>query len=71
MDTSYSIYLLHFPLQLLFILVFNLLNLDKNLFSNFYFFLFFIAILMIISVISVKNFEKPSRNFFKNDLSEN
>ena len=64
MDTSYSIYLLHFPLQLVFILIFNILNLDKNLFSNFLFFLFFIAILIIISVISVKNFEKPSRNFF-------
>ena len=64
MDTSYSIYLLHFPLQLFFILIFNLLNLDKNLFSNFLFFLFFLSILMFISVISVKNFEKPSRNFF-------
>ena len=64
METSYSIYLLHFPLQLFFMLIFNLFSIDKSLFGSFIFFLFFITILMFISVISVKKFEKPSRSFF-------
>ena len=65
-DTSYSIYLWHFPLQLFFIIMFNYLKIDLSVFRNFTFFLIFLTVLFSISVISSKKFEKPCKKLLEN-----
>lgn len=65
-STSYSIYLWHFPLQLTFIISFNYLNINLNLFKNFTYFLIFLITLFIISIISSKKFEKPCKKVLEN-----
>ncbi len=64
-NTSYSIYLWHFPLQLIFIIIFKSLNLNFELFKNPFLFLFFLITLFLISFISLKKFEKPCEKFIK------
>ena len=65
-NTSYSIYLWHFPLQLTFIITLSYLNLDLGLFKHLPYFLLFLATLLIISVISSKKFEKPCKKLIEN-----
>tara|TARA_B100000579_G_C22772872_1_gene824983 strand:+ start:332 stop:1399 length:1068 start_codon:yes stop_codon:yes gene_type:complete len=65
-DTSYSIYLWHFPLQLFFIIMFNFLKIDLSVFKNFTYFLIFLTVLFSISVISSKKFEKPCKKLIEN-----
>jgi len=65
-DTSYSIYLWHFPLQLVYIITFSYFDISSDLFKNLSNFLIYIIILLIISIISSKNFEKPCKKFIEN-----
>ena len=65
-DISYTIYLVHLPIQLLFSMI------DKNLIkinfdNNFIFILFFLTI-FIISIIVYKFFELPLKNLLRNKL---
>lgn len=65
-NTSYSIYLWHFPLQLTFIITFSYLNISLELFKNFFYFLIFLVTLLIISIISSKKIEKPCKKLIEN-----
>ena len=60
-NTSYSIYLIHFPLQLVLILFTKKLSINIEIFQNFLIFLTFIIMLQFISSISFKYFESPFR----------
>jgi peptidoglycan/LPS O-acetylase OafA/YrhL len=56
---SYSIYMLHFPLMVLFLLFEYLAVIDEKFYLSSYFFVFFILLLIFISIISFKFFEYP------------
>ena len=60
-NTSYSIYLIHFPLQLIIMIFFKKYSFSLELFNKFYIFLIFTLILQIISFFSYKYFEMPMR----------
>ena len=64
-DISYTIYLVHFPIQI----VFHIIN--KNFFEFSYndnlTFLFFITIVFVISFITYKLFELPAKKFIRNN----
>jgi peptidoglycan/LPS O-acetylase OafA/YrhL len=62
---TYSIYLLHFPLQLLVILIFNIFLFSSNIFMSKYFFFTFFFVLLVISYFSYKFFEYPLNKFIK------
>lgn len=64
-DISFSCYLIHFPLQLLFVLVTEKLNLPNSIyFSPVILFLFF-AILISLSIVSYNYFEKPMQKILR------
>jgi peptidoglycan/LPS O-acetylase OafA/YrhL len=65
-DISYSIYLSHVPLQVLFsIFNHNIISINYN--NNFIFILYFLSV-FIFSAILYKFFELPSKNFLRNKL---
>ena len=64
-NTSYSIYLWHFPLQLLFLLIIEIFDFNLVFFKNIFTFLLFIIILFLISLFSLKKFEIPFENLIK------
>ena len=66
-DISYSLYLIHLPIQILIfgILQFNNVKLDFN--SKFYF-LSYIIIVTAISFLSYFYFEKPMQKFFRRNI---
>lgn len=68
-NTSYSIYLLHFPLQLVLMLLIKKLSIDIAIFQNFLIFLLFLIILQIISLISYKYVESPLRKIINSRYS--
>jgi len=68
-NTSYSIYLLHFPIQLIFLIIFEIYLVDLEIFKNFIIFLIFVIILQIISLISFKFFEQPFRKYINKNLN--
>ena len=71
MNTSYSIYLWHFPLQLTFIMIFKILNFNIDLFKDLSLFIIFFIILFLISLFSLKKFELPFENLIKKKLNSN
>ncbi len=62
-NTSYSIYLIHFPLQLIILIFFETYLLDLAIFKNLFIFLTFFIILQLISTVSFKYFESPIRKY--------
>ena len=62
-NTSYSIYLIHFPLQLIILVLFKSLGVSLDILDNFIYFLLFIVLLQIISSYSFKFFESPMRKY--------
>ena len=64
-NSSYSIYLWHFPLQLTFLIIIKFLNFDQSLFKNLIFFFIFLTFLFLISLISLKKFEIPCEKLIK------
>jgi peptidoglycan/LPS O-acetylase OafA/YrhL len=65
-DTTYATYLLHFPLQLVFILVAQRLGTADNLVYSKHAFLLFMTILFAISVITYQYFERPAQRLIRN-----
>lgn len=62
-DLSYSIYLIHFPLQVFFLLIFN-----TDIFYTDYFFVLFMLLLIIVSYLIQKYFEIPLREKIREKL---
>ena len=65
-DISYSSYLLHFPLQLFFILVLPYFNFGKEVFLSKVFFIVFFAVLIGLSLLSYHKFERPMQKLIRN-----
>jgi len=60
-NTSYSIYLIHYPILLVMLIITENYFLDIKIFNNFIVFLGFVIILQIFSLISFTYFETPLR----------
>ena len=67
-DITYSSYLLHFPLQLVFLLILSNFNLGKNIFYSIPFFLLFFLVLITLSFISYNYFERPLQKYIRKKL---
>ena len=61
-NLTYAIYLLHIPIQISFILIFNQFNIFNEVFFNNYFFIFYIFFMMSLSYICFRFYEKPLNN---------
>jgi peptidoglycan/LPS O-acetylase OafA/YrhL len=64
-DTTYATYLLHFPLQLIFVLVANPLGLADQIAYSRTAFLLFMTLLFFISVVTYEYFERPAQKYFR------
>ena len=64
-NLTYSSYLLHFPLQLLFAIIYNNIGLEIPYRSNL-FFISFIFLTFALSAVCYSKFEVPVRNFIRN-----
>ena len=64
-NMTYSIYLLHIPLQLILLILFNLFEIDKNIFTNNLFLISFILVLLFFSNMCFEFFEKPLNKFIR------
>ena len=65
-NLTYSIYLIHVPLQIIIILAFNFLNISETIVNTKSFFFFFIILLMLISNFCFKKYEKPLNYLIRN-----
>ena len=68
-DITYSSYLLHFPLQLLFILIFSALGISHSFFTTTISLLIFFFFLILISVLSYRKFEVPIQKLIRNKFA--
>jgi len=64
---SYSIYMIHFVIQLMFIFSLNKFNIFIN-FNSLYFFSIYILACIFVSIISFYYFETPMQNFIRKKL---
>ncbi|OUD14085.1 acyltransferase family protein [Thioflexithrix psekupsensis] len=62
-DISYSLFLLHFPLQLMVAILVGYGILDKTLFLNVGFFIGFFAVLIALSYLTYVKFERPMQSY--------
>ena len=67
-DLTYGSYLLHIPIQLLTILIFYKLELNNNIFTNYYFLFIYIFLIFSIAHISYKFYENPAKVYLKKNL---
>ena len=65
-NLTYSIYLIHVPLQIILIICFNLFNIDETIVNTKTFFFLFIIALMMISNICFVKYEKPLNYMIRN-----
>jgi peptidoglycan/LPS O-acetylase OafA/YrhL len=64
-DISYSVYLIHFPLQLIIITITTQLDIRQKLFYSPYFLALFFCVLISISFISFRYFELPAQRYIR------
>ncbi|MBN3469715.1 acyltransferase [Pseudomonas savastanoi pv. phaseolicola] len=64
-DVSYSSYLLHFPLQILFAMAFDALGYSREIFYNAWMLLLFMAVLIPLSFASHRFFEAPVQQWLR------
>jgi peptidoglycan/LPS O-acetylase OafA/YrhL len=62
---SYSIYLLHFPLQLFIVTLFSRFKIDRSIYYSPWFMLFFFALLFLFSFGSYHYLEIPAQNLLR------
>lgn len=60
-DTSYSTYLLHFPMQLVFVLIFRHLDLDNSMYLDGWVLFLFVIALLSVSYLSYHYLERPAQ----------
>ncbi|MCO5977915.1 acyltransferase family protein [Ideonella oryzae] len=68
-DISYSTYLLHFPLQIFFVLLFSALGFGQEVFTSAWMLLLFISTLVAVAGISFRYFERPAQNLIRRAAS--
>jgi peptidoglycan/LPS O-acetylase OafA/YrhL len=64
-DISYSTYLIHFPLQILFVLVFSAFGFSAAVFLSPWVLLLFFVVLVLLSLVSFSRFERPVQNVIR------
>lgn len=64
-DISYSSYLLHFPLQLIFVFAVLSLGLPRTVFTTPAAYLLYFSALVFASLVSYHRFERPAQNFLR------
>lgn len=64
-DITYSSYLLHFPLQLGFVLVLSRFNIGRDYFYSIPSFLIYFLLLLILSFLSYNYFERPLQKYIR------
>ena len=67
-DISYSSYLLHFPLILLFMILAGLAGMDAPFFYNKYSLLIFFIVLIVLSLMSFRFLERPAKKILRDKL---
>jgi peptidoglycan/LPS O-acetylase OafA/YrhL len=67
-DISYSLYLVHVPIQIVILICVNKFNIDQKLFLHPLCLLGFISICVIIASLSYKFYEYPIRNYLRKRL---
>jgi Predicted acyltransferases len=70
-DISYSVYLLHFPIQLSTLTTAIYLRVSREVFYNYYVFFCFFVLLLIASIISHYYFERPAQNYIRKTWVKN
>ena len=65
-NLTYSIYLIHIPLQIIIILAFNFFDIKETIVNTKSFFFLFIILLMFISNLCFKKYEKPLNYLIRN-----
>ena len=68
-NLTYSLYLIHLPIQIFILIVFKLLNLNEKLFNNLYFFLLFFIFLIFLAFYCFKFYEKPLNELIRKKFS--
>ncbi len=68
-NLTYSLYLIHLPIQILILIVFKLLNINEILFTNLYFFLLFFLFLIFLAFYCFKFYEKPLNELIRKKFS--
>jgi len=61
-NLTYALYLLHIPVQIIIILIFNYFNIMDEIFLNNYFFILYLLLMIVLSFVSFKFYEKPINN---------
>lgn len=64
-DLSYSSYLVHFPLQIVFAMIFDSLGFQRPVFYNVWMLVLFSAVLVLLSFVSHKLLEVPSQRYIR------
>ena len=70
-NITYSSYLLHFPLQLIFILAVSYGILNSDFYLNTTYLLIYFIILILLSYFTYVKFERPAQKFIRNQLLKN
>lgn len=69
-DISFSLYLIHFPLQIIFVLVAETLSIERTIFYSPWTLLGFSVVLLAISTLSYYRFERPLQHWIRKKLPE-
>lgn len=64
-DLTYSIYLLHIPVQIFLILAIRELDIGQEVFSSGYLFIIFMALVVLLSIVSHRYYERPVREYLR------
>lgn len=65
-NQTYSLYLIHVPVQLIIIFLIKFFSINNNLLLSGYFFISYIFFMIIMSYIIFEIFEKPTNNYLRN-----
>lgn len=69
-DLTYSSYLLHFPIQLLVLIIFQSFNIDQNLFDSKIAFVIWVGSVILASILSFKFIEMPAKRYLRKNLPD-
>ncbi|MFL1549778.1 acyltransferase family protein [Pseudomonas sp. D47] len=69
-NLSYSSYLLHFPLQIVFFVIFKAFGIDRELFYSGYTMLLFFAVLVPMCLVSYNFFELPMQRIIRKKFAD-
>jgi len=67
-DISYSLYILHFPLMLMFMIFIGFAGMDASFFYNKYSLLIFLIVLILLSLMSYRFLERPAKKVLREKL---